>query len=143
MKTFVSVRSSPLPSPKQTTSILKPTGSIRKGGDRRVTMISASDSDGKLSPTFIEILNENLNRRSSVSVRSSPLPSPKQTTSILKPTGSIRKGGDRRVTMISASDSDGKLSPTFIEILNENLNRRSSVRRQFSMSEKSEPDNSL
>ncbi|XP_039435567.1 kinase D-interacting substrate of 220 kDa isoform X4 [Culex pipiens pallens] len=78
-----------------------------------------------------------------VSVRSSPLPSPKQTTSILKPTGSIRKGGDRRVTMISASDSDGKLSPTFIEILNENLNRRSSVRRQFSMSEKSEPDNSL
>ncbi|XP_055588849.1 kinase D-interacting substrate of 220 kDa B isoform X2 [Uranotaenia lowii] len=59
----------------------------------------------------------------SVSIRSSPLPSPKQTTSILKPTGSIRRT-DRRVTVCEANDNN-TLTPTFIEILNENLNRKS------------------
>ncbi|XP_065074364.1 kinase D-interacting substrate of 220 kDa-like isoform X8 [Ochlerotatus camptorhynchus] len=65
-----------------------------------------------------------------VSIRSSPIPSPKQMTSILKPTGSIRKG-DKRVTMC---DGEGNLTPTFIEILNENLARKS-VKRQFSVND--------
>ncbi|XP_055537866.1 kinase D-interacting substrate of 220 kDa isoform X4 [Wyeomyia smithii] len=67
----------------------------------------------------------------SVSLRSSPIPSPKQTTSILKPTGSIRKS-DKRVTMF---ERDSTLSPTFMEVLNENLNRKLTVKRQFSISE--------
>ncbi|XP_021704250.1 kinase D-interacting substrate of 220 kDa isoform X4 [Aedes aegypti] len=66
----------------------------------------------------------------SVSIRSSPIPSPKQTTSILKPTGSIRKS-DKRVTMC---DRENNLSPTFIEILNENLARKS-VKRQYSIND--------
>ncbi|XP_062556200.1 uncharacterized protein LOC134221038 [Armigeres subalbatus] len=57
---ILSIRSSPIPSPKQMTSILKPTGSIRKG-DKRVTMC---ERESNLSPTFIEILNENLARKS-------------------------------------------------------------------------------
>ncbi|KFB51272.1 hypothetical protein ZHAS_00019319 [Anopheles sinensis] len=56
---LVSMRSSPIPAPRQTGSILKPTGSIRKGDAKRVTMC---DADGNVTPTFIEVLNEKLNK---------------------------------------------------------------------------------
>ncbi|XP_035787154.1 kinase D-interacting substrate of 220 kDa-like isoform X4 [Anopheles albimanus] len=69
-----------------------------------------------------------------VSMRSSPVPVPRQTASILKPTGSIRKGDVKRVTMC---DSDGNLTPTFIEVLNEKLSKsgKLSVKRQYSFLE--------
>ncbi|XP_049538883.1 kinase D-interacting substrate of 220 kDa isoform X2 [Anopheles darlingi] len=69
-----------------------------------------------------------------VSMRSSPIPVPRQTASILKPTGSIRKGDVKRVTMC---DSDGNLTPTFIEVLNEKLSKsgKLSVKRQYSFIE--------
>ena len=69
-------------------------------------------------------LSLSLSVSSTVSVRNSPIPAPKQTASILKPTGSIRKGDAKRVTMC---DAEGNVTPTFIEVLNEKLNSKSKL----------------
>uniref|UniRef100_A0A182P1J7 Uncharacterized protein n=1 Tax=Anopheles epiroticus TaxID=199890 RepID=A0A182P1J7_9DIPT len=84
--------------------------------------------------TSIVVIPPYQSASSSISVRSSPIPAPKQTASILKPTGSIRKGDAKRVTMC---DAEGNVTPTFIEVLNEKLNSKSklTVKRQYSFIE--------
>nr|XP_040237698.2 kinase D-interacting substrate of 220 kDa isoform X3 [Anopheles coluzzii] len=83
---------------------------------------------------FEDVVSSSERPSPTVSVRSSPIPAPKQTASILKPTGSIRKGDAKRVTMC---DAEGNVTPTFIEVLNEKLNSKSklTVKRQYSFIE--------
>ncbi|XP_035893884.1 kinase D-interacting substrate of 220 kDa isoform X3 [Anopheles stephensi] len=85
---------------------------------------------------FEDVVSSSERPSPTVSVRSSPIPVPKQTASILKPTGSIRKGDAKRVTMC---DADGNVTPTFIEVLNEKLNSQKAskltVKRQYSFIE--------
>uniref|UniRef100_A0A4Y0BCQ0 Uncharacterized protein n=2 Tax=Anopheles funestus TaxID=62324 RepID=A0A4Y0BCQ0_ANOFN len=85
---------------------------------------------------FEDVVSSSERPSPTVSVRSSPIPAPKQTASILKPTGSIRKGDAKRVTMC---DAEGNVTPTFIEVLNEKLNSNKSnkltVKRQYSFIE--------